>query len=154
VRPSIILDNHKQYLTLTTLYACKSKDGEGSEDTMLTLTDSFCRSYSHKAHPSTINMTSSPTMSKKRGIKPEPDTSTSEPHSPSPETPSKKARTTPTQTKTASPKKSSTKADAWIPELRLKLFEAYESSSQVKWDEVARKVGPSMSCLLSRRWKR
>jgi hypothetical protein len=127
-------------------------------DATLTLTH-FLVSHNHltnhnpKLSSMTSSMTSSQTMSKKRTIKPEPDSSTSDSNSPSPETPSKKARSTSTPTKTTSPKKSSTKADAWTPELRLKLFEAYESSSQVKWDEVARKVGASLSCWLTRRWE-
>jgi hypothetical protein len=127
-------------------------------DATLTLTH-FLVSHNHltnhnpKLSSMTSSMTSSQTMSKKRTIKPEPDSSTSDSNSPSPETPSKKARSTSTPTKTTSPKKSSTKAEAWTPELRLKLFEAYESSSQVKWDEVARKLGASLSCWLTRRWE-
>jgi hypothetical protein len=80
-------------------------------------------------------------MSRKRTIKPEPDSSTSDSNSPSPETPSKKAKSHATP-KTKTPKYSPTKADAWTPELRLRLFEAYEASSQVKWDEVAKLVCP------------
>ena len=99
---------------------------------------------------------SSSSESKKRTVKPEPDYS-SDSNPPSPETPSKKIKTTPSSTKNKSPKKSSTKADAWTPELRLRLFEAYESSSQVKWDEVARKVGlvlyRSMWKVADERWE-
>ena len=91
--------------------------------------------------PKVNTMTSSPTTSRKRTIKPEPDTITSASNSPSPETPSKKPKSNPTS-KNKTPKYSPTKADAWTPELRLKLFEAYEASSQVKWDEVAKSVCP------------
>jgi hypothetical protein len=80
-------------------------------------------------------------MSKKRIIKPEPDSSTSDSNFPSPETPSKKTKPNPTL-KNKTPKYSPTKADAWTPELWLRLFEAYEASSQVKWDEVANVVCP------------
>lgn len=55
-----------------------------------------------------------------------------------PQTPSKKKR--------ASPKHSPTKADAWTPEMRLKLFEAYQDASQVKWDDVAKKVSLRFLC--------
>lgn len=122
---------------------------------ILTFTHSF---VSHNLliltqhHPRLNTMTSSPTMSKKRNIKPELDMNSdcSSP-SPSSETPSKKAKSH-TGPKAKTPKSSPTKADAWTPELRLKLFEAYESSSQVKWDEVARKVGTSPSRWLTRSW--
>jgi hypothetical protein len=78
-------------------------------------------------------------MSKKRTIKPEPDSSTSDSNPPSPVTPSKKAKSHITP-KTKTPKYFSTKADACTPELRLRLFEAYEASSQARWDEVAKLV--------------
>jgi hypothetical protein len=98
-------------------------------------------------HPKTLNfakqgqphfaMTSSASStenaSKKRDLKPEPnDCNTDTP--PSPDTPSEKANSTPK----SSPTKA--KADAWTPELRLKLFEAYQVCSQTKREEVAEKV--------------
>jgi hypothetical protein len=106
-------------------------------------------------NPRLNTMTSSPTMSRKRTIKPEPDSSTSDSNPPSPETPSKKAKSHATP-KTKTPKYSPTRADAWTPEFRLRLFEAYEASSQVKWDEVAKLVSfPPYRLIrwLTRRWE-
>lgn len=57
--------------------------------------------------------------------------------------------TTKKTTKTrAAPKYSPTKADAWTPHSRLRLFEAYQSCANVKWDEVAQKVSRNLPQLL------
>jgi len=91
-----------------------------------------------------MTSSSSSKSRERRNIKPEPDPSAiSDSSSPPPKTPSKRPRSTPSKTPS-----SPTKQEGWTPELRLKLFEAYEACSQVKWDDVADKV--SRSCLLER----
>lgn len=84
--------------------------------------------------PASSNSSNTPPSSKKRGVKAEidHDDDISDP----PSTPVKKAR------KTAA-SSSPSKADAWTAEERVKLFEAYQTCAQIKWDEVAREVSPA-----------
>lgn len=37
-------------------------------------------------------------------------------------------------------KKTSTPADAWSPEMRLKLFNAFDKGAQANWEEIAKEV--------------
>ncbi|WVQ64283.1 uncharacterized protein L199_002445 [Kwoniella botswanensis] len=55
----------------------------------------------------------------------------------------------PKKTKTPTPKKvkssaanTSNNSEGWSPQDRLNLFEAFVSTVEVKWDEVAAKMGP------------